>query len=546
MFAYKDDEKERFKKNLFTFLQSRGATNLKVPQIGGKELDLYELYQSVIRKGGAQKVSNSKMWKEIVNEFDLPPSCTSASFTLKNHYQKYLLAYEQKFFFGKKEDEMVRELGNVRNRRPHNDPNRDHKNEIPKDRLFLSDTNLKQNLTTYYEDKKKNHEYLTFLRRSSLMAYSGELRRVMLAFESRVQEEVRFALNCLLLYSCSTNSPYNIENGPMVFEGMISYLEGILPLIPEVFNRESDRMVEEPVQDVYMGGLGDITVKQGISPIEILKKDRKQLVTMRYEEVAKSEVLEQVRIVFQVIRNLICIPQNEALIFKHKKVYSIVLDTFFTCLDQDINRAVLDIISILCKHILIATIPNKNSKIFCNKIIDYLASEVPEESESALECFHNLMLSQENEIIIEGMLPEMIESITKLLFTGNTELTESCLEILCYLSDLKMSTRVFLSKKNNLLSRLLALIGSNVSKSSEKTAKLSSLILSNLCVTPASKQCFIPYEKDIFCLATTDDTVSEQLSSILAEIDPVTTNIYSASQDFYSKKKKQLISVESN
>ena len=52
-----------------------------------------------------------------VNEFDLPPSCTSASFTLKNHYQKYLLAYEQKFYFGKTDSEMVIELGNQRQKR---------------------------------------------------------------------------------------------------------------------------------------------------------------------------------------------------------------------------------------------------------------------------------------------------------------------------------------------------------------------------------------------------------------------------------------------
>ena len=78
MYQPRDEEKERFKKNLFEFQQNRGVGNLKVPQIGGKELDLYELYQAVIRRGGAQKVSNNKMWKEIVNEFDLPPSCTSA------------------------------------------------------------------------------------------------------------------------------------------------------------------------------------------------------------------------------------------------------------------------------------------------------------------------------------------------------------------------------------------------------------------------------------------------------------------------------------
>ena len=54
-----------------------------------------------------------------VNEFDLPPSCTSASFTLKNHYQKYLLAYEQKFYFRKTDSEMVTELGNQRQKRKH-------------------------------------------------------------------------------------------------------------------------------------------------------------------------------------------------------------------------------------------------------------------------------------------------------------------------------------------------------------------------------------------------------------------------------------------
>ena len=112
---YKDSD--TFIKELFDFLRARGVPNLKVPQIGGKELDLHALYLAVIKRGGAENVSNNKLWKDIVNEFDLPPSCTSASFTLKNHYQKYLLAYEQKYFFNKDEGEMVTELGNQRQKR---------------------------------------------------------------------------------------------------------------------------------------------------------------------------------------------------------------------------------------------------------------------------------------------------------------------------------------------------------------------------------------------------------------------------------------------
>lgn len=112
---YKDSD--TFTKELFDFLRVRGIPNLKVPQIGGKELDLHALYLAVIKRGGAENVSNNKLWKDIVNEFDLPPSCTSASFTLKNHYQKYLLTYEQKYFFNKDEGEMVTELGNQRQKR---------------------------------------------------------------------------------------------------------------------------------------------------------------------------------------------------------------------------------------------------------------------------------------------------------------------------------------------------------------------------------------------------------------------------------------------
>ena len=117
MYFSRREEKEMFRRNLFEFLQSRNITNLKIPQIGGKELDLHELYNAVLKRGGAQNVTAKKLWKEIVDEFDLPKSCTSASFTLKNHYEKYLLIYEQKFFFGRSEDEMIKELGSARQKR---------------------------------------------------------------------------------------------------------------------------------------------------------------------------------------------------------------------------------------------------------------------------------------------------------------------------------------------------------------------------------------------------------------------------------------------
>ena len=69
-----------------------------MPQIGGKELNLCKLFKAAILRGGFQRVTNNKLWKEIVNQFEIPSSCTSASFTLKSHYIRCLLQYEKKFY----------------------------------------------------------------------------------------------------------------------------------------------------------------------------------------------------------------------------------------------------------------------------------------------------------------------------------------------------------------------------------------------------------------------------------------------------------------
>lgn len=67
-------------------MMENGVPNFKVPQIAGGELNLYKLYTAVTSRGGYEMVSNNKLWREIVQEFNLPPTCTSASFTLRTHY----------------------------------------------------------------------------------------------------------------------------------------------------------------------------------------------------------------------------------------------------------------------------------------------------------------------------------------------------------------------------------------------------------------------------------------------------------------------------
>ena len=298
---FKDEEKDRFRKNLFEFLRSRGVANLKVPQIGGKELDLFELYQSVIRRGGAQKVSNLKLWKEIVNEFDLPPSCTSASYTMKSHYQKYLLAYEQKFYFGKGEEEMIKELGSSRQKRSKAEDSwkKPQTHQIRK--AFYLDSNMEQSLINHYKHKIKKNADILYVKRSRMTPFSGEIRRIVLAFESQLQDEVRFALNNLLLYSCSESSPLLIEQNEIIFEGLWSYTEEIIDKVPHLFSSQYQDLTSIASKEVsvfshYNYSSGYLTKNSSRRPFEIIKESKKQMITMKYEEITVNEILEQVRI----------------------------------------------------------------------------------------------------------------------------------------------------------------------------------------------------------------------------------------------------------
>ena len=74
-------------------------------------------------------------------------------------------------------------------------------------------------------------------------------------------------------------------------------------------------------------------------------------------------------------------------------------------------------ISILCKRILLNSLGDKDGIEFLSKIIKYLGSEYHEEYEAALDCIHNLMLSQENEISIENLLPNFVDSLVCILIS---------------------------------------------------------------------------------------------------------------------------------
>uniref|UniRef100_A0A667WY63 AT-rich interactive domain-containing protein 3 n=1 Tax=Myripristis murdjan TaxID=586833 RepID=A0A667WY63_9TELE len=89
-----DPNRKEFLDELFVFMQKRGTPVNRIPIMAKQVLDLYRLYKLVTEKGGLVEVINRKIWREITRGLNLPTSITSAAFTLRTQYMKYLYPFE--------------------------------------------------------------------------------------------------------------------------------------------------------------------------------------------------------------------------------------------------------------------------------------------------------------------------------------------------------------------------------------------------------------------------------------------------------------------
>ncbi|KAI3465490.1 hypothetical protein Pfo_022153 [Paulownia fortunei] len=88
------EDQAAFMKELESFYRER-AMDFKPPKFYGQPLNCLKLWRAVIRLGGYDRVTGSKLWRQVGESFHPPKTCTTVSWTFRIFYEKSLLEFER-------------------------------------------------------------------------------------------------------------------------------------------------------------------------------------------------------------------------------------------------------------------------------------------------------------------------------------------------------------------------------------------------------------------------------------------------------------------
>jgi hypothetical protein len=88
--------------------------------------------------------------------------------------------------------------------------------------------------------------------------------------------------------------------------------------------------------------------------LDELRKKRKRLVTVLHQEVSELELIEHLRMIVLIVRNLSFVRSNEHHLIKCTKLIDIITSLLVDLLDPEITYNCLDIITNLGKNIVLS------------------------------------------------------------------------------------------------------------------------------------------------------------------------------------------------
>lgn len=540
------EKSKQFREELTRYNSQFGRDSYKNPQMGGKELDLYKLFREVVGRGGYNTVLENKLWKDIVNALDISSSCTSASFLLRNHYNRYLLSYEQHYLKSHAsllENNKIKTVKEVQN----NNLTNNTTSNPQLDQKLLGKKIIKPDMdySLFFRHTKnsfQNYKDKSVFKKVRLTNSIPDLKRVVLAFESHNTSEIIWSLNILLLFSSNTNVNLVMDNQPYLIESLTNYLLYCVSNVTELSNifrissndkdKEKEKLVKPIVESQGKNNntnliqpqynfTNDININKTTSLSYLSKKEKnldlkqktyeKAGVSSFREEILENELLEHLLSILQIIRNLSMIRANEPSIVKNSKLMNLIYLLLINSNLTEIKINVLDILTNLAKHVILKDI--KYGTSILSQIFELVKSPYKETSEQAIECLRRLTFPNGNDEFFIKLNDDFYEELVNMLIAYKQDIRESALEIMYCISD-TMIAKSKLGKQSYCVERLISLLCSN--SADNKIAKFSACILSNLATIPYNSKLIMAYEEELFMAACLDETLTKILMGIVS------------------------------
>lgn len=545
------DIRTDFLTDLRTFLSQRGQ-EMCVRRIGGKDLDLYKLYDAVLRRGGLDAVMESRGFKHVARQIGIGKSCTSAAYILRREYERWLYEYEQKQVWDKDSSTGIKPMDREERQEEEMEEEVDggRMTVRPRRQAAMAATSA---VAMAMADEP--HGYATMGRRGRgdgigvetenyvreemgragmwATGSGGEKERVIGALWSEDMEEVVWGLGVLNAVSFDARNLMIVSEWGGVLEGLVRVIGRYMDDLKrrrwgEDGNCCGPRVKEKSVVDMKMGGekenggLGDATEEEeregdmgsmGMwNLVDGLRIDREQCATIAVNAVRNLSFWDRNGV---VLAHHVGLMKMLSRLVNEKRVGGNIREAVFDCW---INVAAFVDVGDDGGHEVLKT---------CVKLLDpfyemgnvfgseSVRSQVGRLMNSAEVLARLAACGERNEGGISGWFEELIPRIIDMLHSNHRKCMNAGLVILCNVSAFGWNARNHIGAHAACVQTLIGLLAD------AEFAPRCALTLSNLAETETNRVRLLAYEEQLVKWAIMPSAAADMLANLLFQITDV-------------------------
>eukprot|EP00871_Galdieria_phlegrea_P004640 jgi/Galph1/5177/GphlegSOOS_G3808.1 len=562
------DRRRNFLEDLSAYMNEIGRGNFKIPTLGGLTLDVFVLYQEVIRRGGVQHVIDNREFKEISKILRLPKTCTAAAYVLRESYEKILYFYEQKHVFGRNAEDVPPvvqlgarlerampsgrsfgsyEAGSVDGSVSQDAHSSEHSLEqsprASPDKIGLNSTKDKR--TSYLNEAVStpfsgvsalpgNGQYESTQAVRNLVQEEvfvtsrplsvsfradipSERNRLVLSLQSGLEEDVNWALITINSLSYDPKFDMLVRDYPGLLESLEKLLQEYLEdlreerdvgLLPNEEDEEASATKTKMMLAVELNIPNSATTNKVRNPSLQGFGDlfcKRDPVHIKRERTAKC--------ISNAIRNLSLIERNRIYFAKN-------ISLIRTCLSIAVSEeALTDIV-----YDILDTLKNIAEEVKLGEDTEFLLEGVIEliyDSEGigdsifvskATEIIAKLCFNPDNENELFKKFDEILPLLVNLLNSSNKEIQLAAAGALCNASAFDWGARIAIAKTPSAICSLIHLLNDS------DIAPLSAISIMNLSEAPSNRAILMRYEPFLVDVAMKESAAAEPIACALNEL----------------------------